>query len=123
LDQLLIGQDEIEKEKLTTEFREVVGVIVLLANPLSVVALGRLLHIPADGISYGLDLLHSVLSVPTNQAHPVRLLHLSFRDFLLDPQKRGKSPFWVDERKTHNKIASKCLKLLSNYLKKDICNI
>ena len=25
---------------------------------------------------------------------PIRLLHLSFRDFLLDTQKRGKSPFW-----------------------------
>jgi hypothetical protein len=123
LDQLLIGQDEIEKEKLATEFREVVGVIVLLANPLSVIALESLLHISADDISYRLNLLHSVLSVPTNKAHPVRLLHLSFRDFLLDPQKRGKSPFWVDERGTHNKIASKCLKLLSNQLKKDICNI
>ncbi len=29
---------------------------------------------------------------------PLRLLHLSFRNFLLDPQKRGKSPFWVVKR-------------------------
>jgi hypothetical protein len=125
LDQLLVGQNEVEKEKLTGEFREVVGTIVVLANPLSIVSLASLLAIPEDDVAYRLDLLHSVLSVPTNQAHPVRLLHLSFRDFLLDPLKRNKSPFWVDERKTHERIASKCIQLMatSQCLKKDICNL
>jgi hypothetical protein len=56
---------------------------------------------------------------------PVRLLHLSFRDFLLDPQKRGKSPFWVDERETHERLASKCLQLMSSPkgLKQNMCNL
>ena len=125
LDQLLVGQDEVEKEKLAREFREVVGAIVILANPLSIISLASLLRISEDDIICRLDLLHSVLSIPTNQAHPVRLLHLSFRDFLLDPLKREKSPFWVDERKTHEIIASKCIQLMatSKYLKKNICNL
>jgi NACHT domain len=125
LDQLLVDQDEVEKEKLARDFREVVGAIVVLANPLSTVSLASLLEIPEDDIACTLDLLHSVLSIPTNQATPVRLLHLSFRDFLLDPQKRGKSPFWVDERKTHERIATKCLQLMSTSkgLKKNICNL
>jgi hypothetical protein len=66
--------------------------------------------------------LHSVLSVPTNQDSPIRLLHLSFRDFLLDPEKR-KSLFWVDERKAHELLADSCIGLLSAKLKRDICNL
>lgn len=55
----------------------------------------------------------------------MQLLHLSFRDFLLDPQKYGKSPFWVDERQMHGRIASKCLQLMSdsNYLRQNICSL
>ena len=123
LNQLLVGQDEVEKEQLAKEFQDIVGTIVILADPLSITSLASLLHIAECDITCRLDLLHAVFSLPTNQAHPVRLLHLSFRDFLLDPLKRGKSPFWVDEKKTHEKIACKCLDLLSNRLKKDICNM
>jgi hypothetical protein len=125
LDQLLVNQDGAEKEKLAAEFREVVGAIILLANPLSTISLAGLLGIQADEIAHRLDLLRSVLSIPANQAHPVRLFHLSFRDFLLDPQKREKSLFWIDERETHERIAKNCLQLMSNSknLKKDICNL
>ena len=55
---------------------------------------------------------------------PVRLLHLSFRDFLLDTKKRGKR-FWVDEKETQKRLASKCLQLLSSPrgLKENMCNL
>jgi hypothetical protein len=125
LDQLLIDQDEVEKDRLASEFREVVGAIVILADPLSTVSLASLLDIPKEDVDGRIDSLHSVLSIPTNEDAPVRLLHLSFRDFLLDPQKRGKSPFWVDEREMHERIANKCLQLMSRpkYLSENICNL
>jgi hypothetical protein len=125
LDQLLAGQDDGEKERLAREFREVVGAIVILVYPLSTVSLASLLDIPKEDVNCRLDLLHSVLSIPTNENTPVRLLHLSFGNFLLDPQKRDKSPFWVDGRERHWKIAIKCLKLLSRpgYLRKNICSL
>jgi hypothetical protein len=68
------------------------------------VSLARFLDISERTVRRRLDSLHSVLSVPTDQHSPVRLLHLSFREFLIDPQKQGKSPFWVDEKKTHANI-------------------
>jgi NACHT domain len=125
LNQLLIDQDEAEKEELAREFREVVGTIIILVDPLSTISLARLLNIEEEDVNGRLDLLHSVLSIPTNGNAPVRPLHLSFRDFLLDPQKRGKSPFWVDERKTHEMIASKCLELMSRpgCLKENLCSL
>jgi hypothetical protein len=70
-------------------------------------------------------MLHSVLNIPSDIDAPVKLLHLSFRDFLVDPVKQDINPFWVDEKMTHAHLANECLNLLSerNYLKTDICNL
>jgi hypothetical protein len=98
LNQLFDDEDETDKERRTSEFREIVGAIVVLAAPLSIISIASLLDIPREDIRCRMDLLHSVLSIPVKEDMPIRLLHPSFRDFLLDPQKRGESPFWVDER-------------------------
>ena len=125
MDHLFNGYGEREKEKLSLEFRNIVGSIVVLGTPLSIISLSSLLGIPQEDIRCRLDSLHSVLSIPTDERLPVRLLHLSFRDFLLDFQKRGKSPFWVDESKAHQKLAIRCLQLLSSSkgLKQNICKL
>ena len=124
LDPLFAGQSEREGEKLSREFREIVGSIIVLESPLSIPSLAHLLNIPKDDVSCRLDSLHSVLSVPVNVDMPVRLLHLSFRNFLLDPQKR-ECLFWVDERQTHERLASKCLQLMSSPkgLRQNICKL
>ncbi|EDU43562.1 vegetative incompatibility protein HET-E-1 [Pyrenophora tritici-repentis Pt-1C-BFP] len=125
LDQLLCEQEEDEKETWLQAFREVVGSVVVLESPLSTVSLARLLQVPREEIQCRLDSLHSVLSVPDSEDAPVRLLHLSFREFLVDPQKQGKSPFWVDEKSTHKKLAFNCLKLMSgpSGLHQDMCSL
>jgi hypothetical protein len=107
----------------TTHFREIVGPIIVLANPLSSGSLSRLLGIAKQDIDSELDLLHSVLDIPPNADTPIKLFHLSFRDFLIDPEKRDSNLFWVDEVKTHEKLTTKCLDLLSKYLKEDICGL
>lgn len=73
-------------------------------------------------ISARLDLLHSVLRVPHSIYLPVRLLHLSFRDFLLDPEKKDSNRFWIEEKKTHARLAERCIFTLSR-LKQDICGV
>ena len=125
LDKSLLGLAISQKERLTREFREVIGSIVILADPLSTASLARLLGIPKAIIDCRLGSLHSVLSIPSDQDSPVRLLHLSFRDFLLDPEKRGKNPFWVDEKERHGVIATRCLELMSqpSYLAENICQL
>ena len=125
MDQLFNGYGEREKEKLSLEFRNIVGSIVVLETPLSIMSLASLLGVPQEDIRCRLDTLHSVLSIPTDERLPVRLLHLSFRDFLLDSQKRGKSPFWVDKSEAHQKLATRCLQLLSSSkgLKQNMCKL
>ncbi|CAG7944858.1 unnamed protein product [Penicillium nalgiovense] len=69
---------------LKNEFRKIVGAIILLANPLLVYSLSRLLGIEERSLTALLDAFHSVLDVPRDTCMPVRILHLSFREFLID---------------------------------------
>jgi hypothetical protein len=123
LDQLLIDLSGPAQENRARQFREIVGPIIILANPLSTISLSRLLEIDKLDVDSELDLLHSVLDIPSNPGMPIKLLHLSFRDFLVDPKKCDNNPFWVSEIKTHEKLMTKCLDLLLKHLKKDICRL
>jgi hypothetical protein len=121
LTQLVDDQDndESEQQQLLQEFQDVVGVIILLAVPLSVNALSSFLGLEPDLISNRLDSFQSVLSVPKNRDLPVRILHLSFRNFLV----RSKSRFLVNEPKKHMDIAVRCLTIMRGRLKKNLCNL
>ncbi|KAJ5115953.1 WD40-repeat-containing domain protein [Penicillium angulare] len=119
LRQFIDDEDEDEKQELLQEFYEIVGTIILLVNPFSVNTLSRFLRIPCDIIINHLDSFHSVLSVPTNPDIPVRTLHLSFRDFLV----QSKSEFHVHEPEKHRDIALKCLEVMQNHLKRNMCDL
>src|SRR5215469_1282476 len=81
LEKLLVGLTHSQWERLVREFHEVVGSIVVLADPLSIDSLARLLCVSREMVVCRLDPLHSVLNIPTDPASPIRLLHLSFREF------------------------------------------
>jgi hypothetical protein len=122
LEQLLTGQNETESRELLEEFKEIVGVIIILATPLSINSLSHLIGRESDDVKCRLDQLHSVLSVPNNFDTPVRLLHLSFRDFLLDHHKE-KSKFWIDEKHTNQRLAERCRQIMQDRLEKNICKL
>ncbi|TEY39704.1 hypothetical protein BOTCAL_0453g00080 [Botryotinia calthae] len=125
LNQLIFEVNHSQIRGILQDFKQVVGTIVILASPLSATSLDRLLGVPEGTVDSRTDLLHSVLNIPSRPDHPIRLLHLSFRDFLIDTEKRETNPFWVDEKDVHKNLATRCLELLSTgeNLKKDICNL
>ncbi|KAH6874158.1 quinon protein alcohol dehydrogenase-like superfamily [Thelonectria olida] len=106
-----------------SEIQKVVGSIVNLAAPLSISALEEILETSSADINNLLDMLHSVIDIPTMETHPVRILHLSFRDFLIDPEKCDTSRFWVDEKKAHNEIGIGCLRIMERRLREDVCHL
>ena len=127
LRQIPLGAEDVEEnEKLCRGFRDIVGSIVLLANPLSSVSLAKLLCIERTDVDRQLRCLHSVLSVPSDPHTPIHLLHLSFREFLV---KKGRSDlgrqFAIDESTSHGYLADKCLARLqsSEGLRKDVCQL
>jgi len=71
-----------------------------------------------DEILKHMQAVLDVLSIPDL---PVRLLHLSFGDFLLDKNRCSDLHFEVDERQAHLALADDCIRLMSNSLKQDIC--
>lgn len=111
--------DEPEQQQLLKEFQTIIGVIILLEAPLSINALSLFLKLGTDQISNRLDSLRSVLSVPGDRDQPVRILHLSFRDFLVQPGTK----FSVDKAQKHRDIAKLCLTTMRSGLKRDICHL
>lgn len=123
LNQLTVGRTDPQRSRLLAEFQDVVGPIVLLAQPLSVLSLARLVNIPPEAIHGRLNSLHSVLDIPPQIDAPVKLFHLSFRDFLVDPTKRTTNDFWIDETKYHKTLADRCIQVMHQHLKRDICGL
>ncbi|KAH6986679.1 vegetative incompatibility protein HET-E-1 [Ilyonectria destructans] len=123
LNRLVDGMENRQRDHLIERFRHIVGSIVVLGNPLPISALGRLLNTQKETVHAQMDLLHSVLSIPSSEQSPVRMLHLSFRDFLVDPEECGNHPFWVDKKQAHNQLAMCCLTIMNESLETDICKL
>ncbi|RVD84933.1 uncharacterized protein DFL_003269 [Arthrobotrys flagrans] len=127
LNQLIIGQNPAQKRRLIEEFRQIVGTIINLASLMSASSLARLLSLPERTVNCRLRPLQSVLDIPKNSDNPIRTFHLSFRDFLLDRSLQENNLFWVDESKSHELIAIKCIDLMSDSagpgLRMNICNL
>ncbi|KAJ5289111.1 WD40-repeat-containing domain protein [Penicillium angulare] len=119
LRQLVDDQDDEDKQELLQEFYGIIGTIILLDTPFSVNTLSRFLNIEPDVIINHLDSFQSVLNVPKDPDLPVRTLHLSFRDFLV----QSKSEFRVNEPEKHREIALRCLQVMRNHLKRNMCDL
>ncbi|KAH8691075.1 hypothetical protein GQ44DRAFT_636436, partial [Phaeosphaeriaceae sp. PMI808] len=114
--------DEMERAELLQLLNVILGTIVILFSSISVTSLERLLYITKEDLCQMLGGLHSAPGVPKDMQYPIRLHHPSSRDFILDKQ-RCIERFWVDEKKAQESLAKNCLKLLSQNLRRDICDL
>ncbi|XHG01756.1 hypothetical protein AWENTII_005126 [Aspergillus wentii] len=123
------GMTEAEKKKQLSLFHDVVGSIMIMFDSVPISVLARLIlleeHKEEDmlyAIRKLLDCLGPVLAVPENSDHSVELLHLSFRDFLVDQERSG-DDFWIDEKKAHGNVFKWCLHIMDSTLKRDLCHL
>ncbi|KAI9694181.1 MAG: hypothetical protein M1822_003452 [Bathelium mastoideum] len=123
LDRLLIDLHPRDQEKVLVRFEQIVGTIVILKDSLSIQSIARLLSISTRDVKSILDLLHSVLDVPADIDSPIRLHHLSFRDFLLDESQHGHCRFWINERVAHDMLATHCMRIMSIHLRENLCEL
>jgi hypothetical protein len=124
-----------KEERLFFErFQCIVGTIVLLFRPLTMLALGELLSRPGymapshvtidvDVIRRMLPPLGSILDIPKDDNATIQTFHLSFRDFLLNKERCTRKGFRVYEKKAHVYLVDCCINLMSAMLKKDICSL
>ncbi|MCJ1423272.1 hypothetical protein MMC29_001154 [Sticta canariensis] len=97
--------NEKEKDLLSRRFQNIVGSFIVLFDSLSVIVLTSLFPTLSETIEITLAPLKSLLDVPVNRDTPVRLLHPSFRDFLLNQGRCQARRFWIDQRKAHHDVA------------------
>ena len=109
--------------RLSERFRMIVGAVVVAFDSFSAVTLANLLSISVENVNLTFNLLHSVLNIPKDQNMPIRLLHPSFRDFLLNRKRCQDENFWIDQERAHKNVVERCLQLLNETLKRDICNL
>lgn len=123
LGRLLQDQTKAQRAKIAAGFRQIVGTIMLVFEPQSVSCLSTLLTVSTKEVRLRLNQLHSVLNMSSDDDTPVRLLHLSFRDFLLDEDQCDQADLRIDKQHTHGELVDCCLKIASAALKRDICDI
>jgi hypothetical protein len=110
-----------EKARLYARKRRILGSITILLSPLPAASLAKVVSISETQVTQTLERLQAILDVPKDVTGFLRLHHPSFRDFLLNKDRCGE--FWVDEKEAHKILATGCIQLLSQTLKKDICEI
>lgn len=116
-------EDDTDKEESYHELRTVMGTIVVLCSPLSMVSISKLLQIPLSDVKSTLNNLQAIFNVSTELTQPIRLHHPTIRDFLINKQRCSDNAFWVDELETHRDLGDRCLFLMSTMLKPDICHL
>jgi hypothetical protein len=111
-------------------FCEVLGAVVVVANPLSASALESLLDaypLASSGHSATLTVydtlrkLQSVLMVPENEG--IRIIHPSFSDFLVDPSRCTDERFYINPIPHHAQLAKACLRHMTQSLHRDMCQL
>lgn len=83
-------------------------------------ALSNLLGLEQGNVEAALRHLRSVLDVSDEEKSLIRLLHPSF---LLDRQRCQDDYFWINNQQTHSNLSKSCLRVMSNTLRRDICNL
>jgi len=122
LQQAFSGADTDNSQRYL-RFRTVVGMVLLIFNPLSIKSLSGLLGHNAQHIHSTMRSLHSLLLVPQSTEDSIHIFHKSFPDFLMDPNRCGDKRFFVEPTGQHTEILLACLRLMENRLKKNICNL
>ncbi|KAF4993634.1 hypothetical protein FGRMN_6352 [Fusarium graminum] len=100
---------------------QLIGLIVVSLRPVSVKTLGKLLRTTKKELSYYLGYLHPIINVPDDSSAPISLVHLSFRDFILNEKRSGRLSFSVNEPVMHREMFHRCLEIMDSKLREDIC--
>ncbi|PVI06274.1 WD40 repeat-like protein [Periconia macrospinosa] len=145
------SDDDDDQDVDCKKLRYILGSMVTIRNGLSALSLQQLLGEELLGKSKVEDMLsqlHSIVDVRRNlfvasiprhvrilydpddeEDHitrwgaPMRLHHPSFNDYILDKTRCRDGRFHVDRGEAHRYLADCCLRLMSDNLKQDICDL
>ena len=109
-----------DDDDFLTDFRAILGMVLVLRNPLSSTAIDALLCTP-DGRPSISTITH--LGCVLTPTPTVRIIHPSFADFLSTRSRCGRD-IWYFQKLSHNRtLAVHCLHHLDGILRQNICNM
>jgi hypothetical protein len=115
--------NDAERSVLIDLLNTCLGSIAVLAAPFDICSLACISASTTDAIDKAFHGLHSILDIPENLQHPIRLHHATFREFILSPDRCADIRFIVDGKEQHKRIALSCVRLMCQHLCKDICDL
>ncbi|KAK7008318.1 WD40-repeat-containing domain protein [Favolaschia claudopus] len=106
---------------IKADMKIVLGSITLLRDGLSPGSLDMLFGLRIGSVRRILRGVHSIITVPSAE-EPIRVIHKSFSDFLIDPSRCSDKQFLVKVSLQQTVITKACLKTLA-LLSRDICGV
>ncbi|GJJ11128.1 hypothetical protein Clacol_005359 [Clathrus columnatus] len=125
--QILSSLFDPDDSRVMTRFRSIIGSIIASSEPLSLETLVVLRggSVPSskreEDIKVVIQYMGSLLSGIDDSSSPIRPLHLSFREYLLDPNRSDR--FSIDPSPYHHDFAAGCIRTMMEGLRFNICNI
>ncbi|KAI1134357.1 WD40 repeat-like protein [Hypoxylon sp. FL0543] len=118
-------QELTDEEKQDSPLNEILGLLVVLFKPLQIRSLAEFTNPRKSERTTGdyLKTLRSVVDIPKDPKSPVSLVHLSFREFLLDDRRCKPTVFLVKPSTVHYPLFRRCLEIMSDGLHMDICGL
>jgi hypothetical protein len=102
--------------------RDLLASLVILREQMKVAALAAINGIKKEDCQAIIRSLASVILYDHAFEESIRLIHLSFSDFLLDCD-RSTDAHVVDVSAHHLRLAERCLRIMNECLRKDICEV
>jgi hypothetical protein len=110
----------LDDEEFRSDFRAVMGIILVARNPVSYQTIDTLLSADPSSL-YTIEKLGCVLRCSNTE--PVGILHPSFADFLKTPQCCNYKALYIDTSMHNHSLAIRCIHHLNGVLKKNISNL
>lgn len=108
-----------EAELAHALFKHIIGSIVVIFDVMNSEDLAELLGETLENVHITLSALHSVIDVPDDHQKPIRILHPSFREFLLDQRRCLDSTYSIVPHQAHNHLVTRCFDILMSLLRRN----
>lgn len=99
---------------LTKRLHPILGALAIAQEPLSAAALAGLAESDERSVRIALMGLHSVLHVPEDSTTPIRVIHPTFAEYLLDSSLSKPDAFCVDLIPQHHALFRRCIEVMSS---------
>ncbi|KAI9059848.1 WD40 repeat-like protein [Trametes sanguinea] len=120
---LLLGLKDLEEEP-ASQLKLMLGTIALAQERLRPETLEALLDLPSGTAMRLLPSLSAILALPSpgDESSPIRLIHASFADFIIDPSRCTERAFRITPVIHHTLLAERCLRVLMT-LRHNVCEV